>query len=334
MTQEQERQVFMNSDGRGIILLSVAVYTLLKSNNPQKPISLFIAHDLSFVEKDGPSRIQAIVKRFPYASVLFLDFSTWQAKYDGAFKRMLWAFPLCEKILPPDLGGKILYIDIDMLIRKDLGPIFDINLSGRGMVAAAVNESRREHRQYLIDAGWPKEAGYSFNNATCLVDLDAFRREHMTDRMIEWYLAHRDIAINTDQDAQNMMYGARTLRIPIKWNYTDGWLERIPRMNPFAKEWRVFPPRDVLEATLDPCIIHYIGKRKPTQWTHRPERKAFRQALEELGILHGDLPGETPMRKFIARLFDGYHFLLRCYARLLLTIVLKRAPASANITAP
>ena len=314
----------MNSDGRGIVLLSVAVYSLLKSNDPSKPIDLYIAHDRSLADAGGLDRIRGIVSGFPFASVTFLDYSPWQSWKGGAFAALLWAFPLCEKILPPELGGKILYLDIDMLVRKDLGPIFDIDLKGPGMIAAAVDESRREHRRYLVDAGWPEDAGYSFNNATCLLDLDAFRREHMTDRMVEWYLAHREIAVNTDQDAQNVMYGAKTLRIPVKWNYTDGWLERIPRMNPFAKEWRVFPPRDVLEAALDPCVIHFIGPRKPTVWTHRPERRRFRKALEELGLLSGDLPGETPAKKLVARGFDVWHLLIRAYARLLLATVVRR----------
>ena len=330
----QKRQVFMNSDGRGIVLLSVAVYSLLKNSDSSKSLDLYIAHDRTFEEVGGLERIRGIVAGFSFAEVFFLDYSPWQTWHGGVFHDMLWAFPLCEKILPSDLGGKMLYIDIDMLIRKDLGPLFDIDLAGQGMIAAAVNESRREHRQYLVNVGWPEEAGYSFNNATCLVDLDAFRREHMTDRMVAWYLAHRDIAINTDQDSQNMMYGARTLRIPIKWNYTDGWLERIPHLNPFAKEWRVFPPRDVLQAALDPYIIHYIGTRKPTQWTHRPERKRFHQAMRELGLSTDNLPGETPVRKLIAGLFDCYHFLIRCYARLLLATVVRRAPANAGTAAP
>lgn len=314
------RQVFLNSDANGIVLLSVAVHSLLKHNDPACPIVLYIAHDRGFAEQGCCTRIADIVGRFAFAKVVFLDFSPWQAKHDGAFEPMLWAFPLCDKILPADVTGKILYLDIDMLVRKDLGFLFGIDLKGAGMMAAAVNESRREHRPYLIDAGWPEEAGYSFNNATSLVDLDAFRRERVSDRIIDWYVAHRKTAVNTDQDSQNMMYGAKTLRIPVKWNYTDGWLERIPRMNPFAREWRVFPPNDVLEAALDPCIIHYIGRRKPTGWTHRPERNVYRKALRELGLINGRLPGETPVRRIEGALFDLYHQLIRAYARVLLAV--------------
>lgn len=326
----------MNSDGRGITLLSVAVYSLLKSNSPEKPIDIYIAHDTSFAEAGGREQIRGIVKRFPFATVWFGDFTPLLEKYADLFSlgqtKMLWAFPLCDKILPAEVSGTIVYIDIDMLVRKDLGELFDMDLKRNSLVAAAVNESQRSDRQYLIDADWPEEAGYSFNNATCVLDLDVFRAERLSDKMIDWYARHKETAVDKDQDCQNVIYGARTKRIPIKWNYTDGWLERIPRMNPFAKEWRVFPPRDVLEAALDPCIIHYIGRRKPTQWTHRPERKAFRRMMEELGLVHGDLPGETPFRKLVACLFDGYHFLIRCYARLLLKVLKASRPEAGKAT--
>lgn len=322
-----KRQVFFNSDERGITLLSVAVHTLLKTNNPSKPIALYVAHNRAFAEAGGKDRIQEIVDRFSYASVCFMDVTKVFEAYHDVFSRngkpvhMLWGFPLCDKFLPEDVTGQIVYIDIDMLIRRDLGELFEMDLAAEGYVAAAVNESRREHRQYLIDAGWPEAAGYSFNNACTVLDLDAFRREKMSDQMIAWYGTHKEIAINTDQDSQNMVYGARTKRIPPKYNYTDGWLERLVKLNPFASEWRVFRPKDMLEAMLDPVIIHYIGWRKPTRWTHRPERRVFRQAMKELGLLeNGRLPDETNLKIVIGWFFDAYHELLRLYARLLLAL--------------
>ena len=316
-----KRQVFFNSDGRGITLLSVAVHSLLSANAPSSRISVYIAHDSTFVELGGVERIRTIGSRFPDAEVVFLDYGPVQVAAGEMFKPLLWAFPLCDRLLPADVTGNIVYLDIDMMIRKDLGELFDLDLASRGFVAAAVNESRREHRRYLVEAGWPDSAGYSFNNATTVLDLNAFRRERMSDKMIDWYRRNCKTAVNLDQDAQNVVYGSRTLRLPPKWNYTDGWLERLLKQNPFAREWRVFPPKDMLEAMLDPCIVHFIGRHKPTSWTHRPERKAYRRMMDELGLLeNGRLPGETAGRRIIAGLFDIYHALLRAYARALLTI--------------
>lgn len=316
---ESKRQVFFNSDARGITLLAVAVYSLLQRNDPTQPIHLYVAHDRSFAETGCIGRIREIVNRFPFAKVSFLDFSPCTQRYGKNFEPMLWAFPLCDKLLPADVTGTIVYIDIDMLIRKDLGPLYDMDLKAQGMMAAAVNESRREHRPYLVAAGWPKAAGYSFNNATTVLDLDRFRSEHASDRMIEWYERNATTAKCLDQDAQNVIYGEKTVRLHPKWNYTDGWLERILKLNPFAKEWRVFPPHEILEAILDPCIIHYIGRHKPTAWTHRPERNVYRKALSELGLLENSrLPGETVPKRLAGILFDAYHQVLKLYVRLLL----------------
>ena len=321
---KSKRQVFMNSDGKGITLLSVAVYSLLRHNDPKKPIDVFIAHDTTFATAGGVARLKDVAGVFPFATLHFIDITSVLEDYRGrlschGFSPMVWAFPLCTKILPQSVTGRIVYIDIDMLIRKDLAPLFDANLLDGRFIAAAVNESRREHRQYLVDAGWPESAGYSFNNATCVLDLDAYRRDGIADRIVEWYAIHKDIAINVDQDAQNRIFGDRTKRLPVKWNYTDGWLERLPKLNPFAREWRVFPPKEMLEAILDPCIIHYIGHRKPTAWTHRPERRVYRKAMEEIGLITGGrLPGETGPRIVLGLLFDAYHLLLKGYARLLL----------------
>lgn len=319
--EKYSRQVFMNSDGRGLGLLLVAVYSLLKHNDPDKPITIFIAHDKTFLEVGGKESIDSIVARFPYGKVRYIDFSPHVGCPGSVFDSMLWGFTFIGKIMPPDAVGQVLYLDTDMVIRKDLGELFAIDLKKEGKIAAAMDESPRAHRPYLVAAGWPEEAGNSFNNATSLIDLDAFRAEKISDRLIEWYVANEKIAINSDQDAQNVIYGSRTMRLPLKWNYNDGWLERLPKMNPFAKMWRVYPAKDVIEAVLDPCIIHYIGHRKPTIWTHRPERKIFHQMMREIGILQGGPPGETGLRIVVARMFDVYHWCLRRYARFLRRVV-------------
>ena len=328
------RQVFFNIDHRGVVPVSVAIYSLLKSADPEKPLAIHIAHDTKFAEIGGCGKIESVVRRFPFASVRFANFDPiferHRAILDLGYNHwsyLVWAWVFCTELFP-DLTGNLVFIDWDMYILKDLEEMYALDLSTRGFVAAAVNESRREHRRYLVEAGWPDAAGYSFNNATTVLDLDAFRRERMSDKMIDWYRRNFRTAVNLDQDAQNVAYGDRTLRLHPKWNYTDGWLERLLKLNPFAREWRVHPPREILEAILEPAIIHYIGRKKPTSWNHRPERKVYRRAMSELGLLeNGRLPGETPARKAVAVLFDGYHGLLKLYARLLLALISPKAPS-------
>ena len=325
---DNERQVFFNSDARGFALIAVALYSLLKNARPDSNLTVYIACGLGFKEQGCDKMLRAIAEPFNFARLIFLDFDTLATRFadlfrdeDGKWSPLLWAFPLCTRILPEDVHGNLVYLDIDMLVRKDLGELYSLPLRERGFIAAAVNESRRETRPYLVEAGWPMEAGYGFNNATMVIDIDAYRREDIPGRIIEWYRNHKGTALAVDQDAENVVLGARTLRLPLHWNYSDGWLERILKFPPWRREWRVHPRKEVLEAILDPTVIHYIGGRKPTGRTHRPERKAHRALLRELKIISGRLPpGQGWKEEIEGAFFDVYHALLRAYARILLFI--------------
>ncbi|MBQ0031915.1 MAG: hypothetical protein KBT68_03835 [bacterium] len=321
------RQVFFNSDARGFALLAVALHSLLKNAAPDRPLTVYIACGLGFREQGLDKRLLEIAADRPFARLVFLDFDPLAARHADLFRSdkwspLLWAFPLCTELLPDDVHGNLVYLDIDMLIRKDLEELYSLSLAAEGCIAAAVNESRRETRPHLVASGWPEEAGYGFSNAPLVIDVDAYRRENIPAKIIAWYEAHKDTSLAVDQDAENVIFGTRTKRIPIKWNYPDGWLERLLKCPPWKREWRVHPRREVLEAILDPCIIHYVGGRKPTGRTHRPERKAHRRIQRELGLMKGRLPGGQGWREELeGTVFDIYHALLRLYARALLFIV-------------
>ena len=323
-----KRQVFFNSDARGFTLLAVALYSLLKNSRSDVSLTVYIACGLGFMEQGLDGRLLEIAAQFPFARLVFLDFNPLATRYAELFASvhnhwspLLWAFPLCTEFLPDDVHGNLVYLDIDMLIRKDLEELYSLPLAAEGCIAAAVNESRRETRPHLVASGWPEEAGYGFSNATLVIDVDTYRRENIPAQIIAWYEAHKATSLAVDQDAENVILGARTKRIPIKWNYPDGWLERLLKGPPWRKEWRVHPRREVLEAILDPYVIHYVGGRKPTRRTHRPERKAHRRLQRELGLLKGRLPDGQGWRDEIeGAVFDIYHALLRLYARILLLL--------------
>lgn len=319
-----KRQVFFNSDARGFTLLAVALHSLLKSSRSDVSLTVYIACGLGFMEQGLDRRLLEIAAPFDFARLVFLDFDPLAARHADLFRSdkwspLLWAFPLCTELLPDDVHGNLVYLDIDMLIRKDLEELYSLPLAAEGCIAAAVNESRRETRPHLVASGWPEEAGYGFSNATLVIDVDTYRRENIPAQIIAWYEAHKATSLAVDQDAENVILGARTKRIPIKWNYPDGWLERLLKCPPWKREWRVHPRREVLEAIFDPCIIHYVGGRKPTRRTHRPERKAHRRLQRELGLMKGRLPDGQGWRDEIeGAVFDIYHALLRLYARVLL----------------
>lgn len=319
---DQSRKVFFTCDAGYIRPLQTVIYSLLRNADPTHRLTIYIAHEKSFIEKNCRQAITDLVSHFPFANIVFCDQTDLLKKYGDVFASelnlwapIIWAGPLISDAVPPDVGGRIVYLDVDMLVLKDLGPLFDMDLGDA--VAAAVTEGERRRFQNLIRCEWPKEAGNYYNNGTMVIDLDRYRAERIPERIVTWYAKYKDVAIRTDQDAQNAVFGARITPIHPRWNYNDGWLSRITRVTPFTRTLRAQPTRNVLEAILDPGVVHYIN-RKPWEFCHRPERKAYHRYMRDLGFFNPALEGRTARERLELLLYDLYNGLLRAYARFLL----------------
>lgn len=314
-----ERQVFFNCEPNFITPLCVVIDSLLVHSNADKPLTIHVATNTEFINARLNERIEAIVSRYPFAKVEFHDFSPIFMRHqnelcsESKWPPLVWAFPLFTELLP-EITGNVVYLDVDMFIRKDLEELYSLDLAGMGYIAAAVNECPREMRAALEDCEWPKAAGVYFNNGTMVVNADMYRREHIAERIPELYNKYKQKFYGVDQDLQNVTLGAKTLRLPLKWNYSDTWLEQLPKRDIFADNWLSHRPKDVIDATIDPCIVHFMGRFKPWNYTHRPERLEYRATLRKLGLIKKRLPGETPLKTIEGAFFDAYHWLLKRYA--------------------
>lgn len=326
------RQVLFNCNHLGVTPLSVAIYSLLKHADPSSPLGISVIHDTGFADLGGCEKIRDVVRRFPFASVRFVNFDPTYAKYAdvlsspyNAWTPMVWGWTFCADLLP-DLTGNLVFIDWDMYVRHDLRELYELDLEGENLVSAAINESKREHRPELVAAGWPETAGYTVTTALQVINLDAFRRERVRERMFDWYASHKNVAICVEQDALNVVFGDRIKRLSPVFNCPVSWLARILKDDFSKPEWRVFKSEDVLRALADPAIIHFIGGNKPWKYNHRPWRNEYRKAMIELGIIRHDLPGETLVKKAIGAFFDIYHAILRRRVSALLRKRASQAP--------
>lgn len=319
-----KRQVFFNCNFRGVIPISTAIYSLLRSADASEPLAVFLAHDTKFAEVGGCEAVSKVVARFPFASIRFVNADPFLERHRevvaspyNAWTPMVWAWTFCAELLP-DVTGNLVFIDWDMLVLKDLKELYALDLEGNGFVSAALNESAREHRPGLVAAGWPEEAGCTITTALQVINLDAFRREKIRERMFEWFLQHKDAAILVEQDAINVVAGARILRLHPRYNCPVGWLERLFKDNFRKEDWRVFKSKDVLEALVDPSIVHFIGGKKPWKFNYRAWRNEYAAAMREVGFAGDELPHANLWCRMCGRLADFYHRLLRGYARHLL----------------
>lgn len=114
--------------------------------------------------------------------------------------------------LPGLIGGaRALYLDGDVIIKKDIADLFDVPLDGK--MAAVVRDSGRLYN----DTGLRAEMSAYFNSGVMLLNLDLMRKEGATQKLIDAKIALNNPKL-VDQDAFNIVFDGRTKLLPIQYN--------------------------------------------------------------------------------------------------------------------
>lgn len=82
--------------------------------------------------------------------------------------------------------------------------------------------------------------------------------------------------------------------LPLRWNFHDRLIKCYPKWDVEAKYWQGNPPRECLEAALNPAILHFWGPKKPWKTCHRPYRKLYHEAMRAVG----QTPPKEPLSSF------------------------------------
>jgi lipopolysaccharide biosynthesis glycosyltransferase len=177
--------------------------------------------------------------------------------------------------------GRLIYLDGDVLVRKDLSALWRTDLDGRCLAAvrtpgeevALVKAERvgdrssrkraeriRAHGRRLDDL----EMSSYFNSGVLLMDLTAIRAKGLDAAM-------RDIEgtaryTSRDQDWLNMVFRHETRLIDPTWNSGWGNPKTAKRYVPDTMRAAYAESRE------DPAIVHFTGKEKPWHAARPPVR--------------------------------------------------------------
>lgn len=130
----------------------------------------------------------------------------------GAFYRLL-----ISQILPFDIE-KIIYLDSDIAINRDINELWQVNLNGK--ILAAVSEGicgTDTNTLFLCTSGLIKHEEY-FNSGVMLVDLKQLRKEETTIMEGAAFRGAHPQCICFDQDILNYCFAKRSLKLPSDFN--------------------------------------------------------------------------------------------------------------------
>lgn len=200
---------------------------------------------------------------------------------------------LLMPIVLPEHVKRVIYVDADMLIRRDLGALWDEPQGDHSVLAvtdiAAPRLDAPNHlpsfercRGHLAgftpianfrELGLPQD-GHYFNGGMLVVDLALWRRERMAQQMLDCLRTHRDHVLWWDQYALNVVHAGKWRALDNRWNQ-GAHLFVYPT-------WRESPldRQDYYDLCNDPWIVHFCSPSKPWHFLCRHPYKAdFRNCL-------------------------------------------------------
>jgi lipopolysaccharide biosynthesis glycosyltransferase len=161
------------------------------------------------------------------------------------------------RILIPELLNKnlekILFLDSDLIIRKNIIDLWntDLNDSCVGACLEYVDKA------YKLRLGLEKGADY-FNAGVLLINLRIWREKNITPHILDYIKNNAEKLLSWDQDALNIIFQNQWKKLNIQWNIGQNFYKD----NCLSEYYGVTPQR-FIELKSDPSIIHFTGSDKP-----------------------------------------------------------------------
>lgn len=191
---------------------------------------------------------------------------------------------------------KIVYLDGDIQIRRSLEPLLTMKLpqgtvgvvpdwvalhSAEGWPHAAANRAYMEKLSLL-----PEHWSSYFNSGVMVASPDTWN--DIGPKALDFLVAKPEACRLHDQSALNHVCRGRTTRLSLRWN--------------FLRQYMPLPAYK----TIDPAILHFVGRLKPWDGAYHPWTQAeFQPYVEMAAALRG--AGVKWSRQPALRRF-AYHF--------------------------
>ena len=194
--------------------LTVNIYSLLKYNNKIKKIYLFL-------ETDNINEIPELKLVLDYYKVeyVLINFDKEKEKYIDKIKPNIKTrfslFCFCRLFLPYYAKeDKILYIDTDALVKRDLSPLSKIDIEG--VYLCGVKDTGIEE-DYLRQINFK---GEYINSGFIYMNLKKMRQDKIMQEFIK--LLGKRVYEFPDQDVLNLVCGEKKKLLPSIYNFIEG----------------------------------------------------------------------------------------------------------------
>jgi|TARA_B100001964_G_C14186258_1_gene578767 lipopolysaccharide biosynthesis glycosyltransferase len=269
------------------MMVTTMIKSLEQSHESNEKIHVFIIDNgltkisrWKLKQSINSSKIQLVWLSVNEESLKLLNLNNYYKSLTTHYYRLLIPYLL------PDKFSKVIYLDSDLLILKDLNDLWHKRFDDN--IVLAVQDSRIRY----VSSSWGginnyKEMGLSskskfFNTGVLLIDLKKWKAEKISEKVIKCNEENKKYVKYWDQYGLNVVLSE-------KWGELDPC-------------WNQFP-----EITgVDPFILHYVGK-KPIDTDYDGEYKDL--FLKYLGMTKWRLYEQGPFIKIGKKIISSLPFL-------------------------
>ena len=148
--------------------------------------------------------------------------------------------------------SKILYLDTDIVVCKNLKPLWDLNIEN--YTIAAANEINFDGPERL---GFDEKYKY-FNAGILLINAQKWVSQNLQETLFSYIKLHANKLTFWDQDALNANLYNKRLTLEPQWNQLSPVFEVD-----LKTLLKVYSAEEIKEIKTSPAIIHYSGSSKP-----------------------------------------------------------------------
>ncbi len=236
--------VFFASDENYAPFLATAAYSVLAHTTT--PIDFYVLD--GGISKTSKQKIADSLKPFPNHTIRYADMSQMGLERFPNLKHYtLNSFS--RYFIPelfPDLG-KIIYLDADIIVKKDIAELYNQSLDGYP-VGAVLEDFYIHNYTTLKEKIYPAYAAGDqyFNNGVLLMDIPKFIQKNFAQQLIDTTIALYDTLSCPDQDIFNIVFENNFKKLDYRFNFMPDMQDLLYQKHPHVKP-------------VDPVIIHYTA---------------------------------------------------------------------------
>lgn len=244
----------------------VSMYSAIKNKCPNSRYNFFIiTENITQADERAILKLKEISPET--VNITIIPQSEPDLPYENMQRFLQYKVGMHKIYLPDILQNldKVIYMDGDTLVLKDLQEVFNMNIDEEYAAVAKDGIFYRFPKE-MAEMGLDKR-GFYFNSGVMLYNLKLQRRDNITAKLVEYVKTHEDFF--GDQDVLNMVFGNKLKLMSYRYNCISTFFEADDL--DFLSGYFGEPlPKDTFNIYENATILHYAGD-KPWQENYKPE---------------------------------------------------------------